>query len=128
MDLNKFKELLHTNYRHVIEKHTGEKGKKHTQRRVEAFFDAFAKLYKEKQGGVYLEDFGYFCHIKSPKRIYSSQGILYRPYFPYLFTELNSVGSSIKNWTMEKGFKDEFHIKQPKTLHYTTIKKYAEKK
>lgn len=123
-----FKEQTHINYRHLIQKHTGEGEKRQTQRRVEAFFDAFTKLYKEKQGGVFLEDFGYFCHIKSPKRIYNYRGLLYRPYFPYLFTELNTVKGAIKNWTMEGLFKKEFKPKKPYTLHYTMIKKYANKK
>lgn len=127
MDINDFKELSHTNYRHILEKHTGFKWKKDVLRKVEAFFEAFSQLYIEKQGGVYLKDFGYFCHIKSPKRIYNKKGILYRPEFPYLFTELNAKNSKIKNWSMEGSFHDRFNYKEPKTMHYSTIKQYIKK-
>lgn len=121
MVVEDFREKLHINYRHLIQKYTGERDK-WTQKRVEAFFDAFTKLFKEKQGGVYLDDMGYFCHINSPKRVYDGD-ILVKPRIPYLFTDL-SIRSKINRWTMENKFNPEFTTNKDYTLHYTLLKQY----
>jgi len=95
-----------TNYQRLI--YNSNKDKKKTeQKKVKIFFKALKEILLEKEGGVYLDFFGYFCILQSPKRVYNrNKEMLEYPRIPHLFTELSRV-RRIKRWSMSDAFKSD---------------------
>src|SRR5690606_23898593 len=78
--------------------------KKIEQKKVKIFFQALKEILLEKEGGVYLDFFGYFCILESPKRVYNRHSETFEyPRIPHLFTELSRV-RRIKRWSMADTF------------------------
>ena len=92
---------------------------------VNTLFKSITELIAEKEGGVIVNDFGYFCYIMIPKKTRRGAHIKatfdYRPYF---------FGSGhFKWWNFEGNF--TFFIKEPRRfgnkkkreLNYTIFNK-----
>lgn len=91
------------NYQRLIFNDNQDK-KKIQQKKVKIFFKALKEILLEKEGGVYLDFFGYFCILQSPKRVYNRNSEMFEyPKIPHLFTELSYI-KRIKRWSMSDAF------------------------
>lgn len=96
-------------------KHRSKKSKKITEFKFfspafRVLFTGIQQLILEKEAGLYLRDFGYFCIVMNPHKI-TRRGLKrqYRHYFPHFFCDFIP---HMQNFTMDRTFSRK-GIKEP---------------
>lgn len=66
-------------------------------------WDAVRILYEESEGGVYINNFGYFCHVIKPHRKWKISGLTKAP------IKASTNGYPFRHVLLEVGYKNRYY-------------------
>jgi hypothetical protein len=100
---------------------------------INGLFAELGRMIAAAQGGVYIEELGYFCHVVEPtkrvkkgvKKTLLSKYNKHHHYFPYFFPD-----KDFKDFTMSGAFYDYIYRRKSKDekylLHFDLCESYKE--